>query len=95
MALLGMFKQRRPRQYTMKYRYYDEHKERLAESAKRVRAMQEQATEEDKILSADDVHAAYRGSLDKTRAEKKEKTAIGLIIGMALLVIYLILHYAG
>ena len=34
---MGLFKLRKPRQFNLKPRYYDEHKERLQQSEERVR----------------------------------------------------------
>ncbi|MBP7210101.1 MAG: hypothetical protein KBA02_02815 [Paludibacteraceae bacterium] len=94
MALL-FFSQRKPKKFKIKPRYYDEHKDRLAQSEARVR--KELGIEENKknTNSYDNIHNALFNSLDRNRQEKNSKMRLGIILGIFVIVIYLFFHYAG
>ena len=94
MALL-FFRQRKPRKFEIKPRYYDEHKDRLAQSEARVR--KELGLEENKkdTNRFDNIHNALFNSLERNRQEKNSKMRLGIILGIFVIVIYLFFHYAG
>ncbi|NCC98486.1 MAG: hypothetical protein EOL95_02120 [Bacteroidia bacterium] len=94
MALL-FFRQRKPRRFEIKPRYYDEHKDRLAQSEARVRKQLGLEENKKETKHYDNIHNALFNSLDRSRQEKKSKMRLGIILGIFVIVIYLVFHYAG
>lgn len=91
---MGLFKLRKPRQFNLKPRYYDEHKERLQQSEERVRKELQMETENMKKHSFEDsIRGKFRESLEDNRAQKTYKTKVGVMIGIIALAIYLFLNY--
>ena len=94
---MGFFPKTEIRQFNLKPRYYDEHKERIAQSRERVRKQLGLAAESDNPPKAhpDNLHGAFRESLNQTRSEKRQKMVLGLSIGLLLLIFVVFMHYAG
>lgn len=91
---MGLFKLRKPRQFNLKPRYYDEHKERLQQSEERVRKQLNMEVDNQKKHSFEDsIRGKFRESLEDTRADKNSKMRMGIIIGVILVGIYLFLNY--
>ncbi len=91
---MGLFKLRKPRQFNLKPRYYDEHKERLQQSEERVRKELEMECENKRKHSFEDsIRGKFRESLEDNRAQKTYKTKVGVMIGVIALAIYLFLNY--
>ncbi|MCQ2368897.1 MAG: hypothetical protein MJ007_00255 [Paludibacteraceae bacterium] len=89
-----LFKIRKPRQYNVKYRYYDEHKERLQQSEARVR--KKLGMDVDDSASTGVLHrGVFRNSIDSTKEEKSRNMRFGIIIGVLLIFAYCFIHYAG
>lgn len=88
-----LFKLRKPRKYNVKYRLYDEQKERIRESEARVRKKLGLDTDDDepRILRP----GVFRDSVDASREEKNRNTKLGIIIGLLLIFAYVFIHYAG
>lgn len=88
-----LFKLRKPRKYNVKYRYYDEQKERLRESEARVRKKLglESDDSEPRILRP----GVFRDSVEASRDEKSRNMKLGIIIGLLLIFAYVFIHYAG
>ena len=97
---MAFFKQRKPRQFNLKPRYYDEHKERLAQSIERVEAQLAKAAGENAgTVSAEtrreNIREAFRSTIDNAKAEKAAKMRLGFIIGAGLIFFAILMHYAG
>jgi hypothetical protein len=91
---MGLFKIRKPRQFNLKPRYYDEHKERLQQSEERVRKQLDMEVDNQKKHSFEDsIRGKFRESLEDTRADKNSKMRMGIIIGVILVGIYLFFNY--
>ena len=91
---MGLFKIRKPRQFNLKPRYYDEHKERLQQSEERVRKELQMETENMKKHSFEDsIRGKFRESLEDTRADKSSKMRLGIIIGIIIVGAYLFINY--
>ena len=91
---MGLFKIRKPRQFNLKPRYYDEHKERLQQSEERVRKELEMECENKRKHSFEDsIRGKFRESLEDNRAQKTYKTKVGVMIGIIALAIYLFINY--
>ena len=91
---MGLFKIRKPRQFNLIPRYYDEHKERLQQSEERVRKELEMECENKRKHSFEDsIRGKFRESLEDNRAQKTYKTKVGVMIGVIALAIYLFLNY--
>ncbi len=89
-----LFNLRKPRKYNVKYRFYDEQKERIKESEERVRKKLGLNTE-------NEAHphtlrrGVFRDSVESTREEKSRNMRFGIIIGILLIFAYCFIHYAG
>ena len=91
---MSIFKIRKPRQFNLKTRYYDEHKERLQQSEERVRKELEMECENKRKHSFEDsIRGKFRESLEDTKADKNAKMRLGIIVGVILVGIYLFLNY--
>lgn len=91
---MSIFKLRKPRQFNLKPRYYDEHKERLQQSEERVRKELEMEYESKRKHSFEDsIRGKFRDSLEDTRADKNSKMRLGLIIGIIIVGVYLFINY--
>ena len=91
---MGFFKLRKPRQFNLKPRYYDEHKERLQQSEERVRKQLNMEVENQKKHSFEDsIRGKFRESLEDTRADKSSKMRLGIIIGIIIVGVYLFINY--
>jgi hypothetical protein len=91
---MSIFKLRKPRQFNLKPRYYDEHKERLQQSEERVRKQLDMEVDNQKKHSFEDsIRGKFRESLEDTRADKNSKMRMGIIIGVILVGIYLFFNY--
>ena len=91
---MSIFKLRKPRQFNLKPRYYDEHKERLQQSEERVRKQLNMEQENARKHSfVDSIRGKFRESLEDTKADKNSKMRMGIIIGVILVGIYLFLNY--
>ena len=91
---MSIFKLRKPRQFNLKPRYYDEHKERLQQSEERVRKELQMETENMKKHSFEDsIRGKFRESLEDTRADKSSKMRLGIIIGIIIVGVYLFINY--
>ena len=96
---MALFKQKKPRQFNLKPRYYDEHKERLEQAYQRYEDKKaKEAGLETAVRSADarreNIHAAFHGSVDRVKADKAGKMRWGFAIGILLLLITIFFHYA-
>ena len=91
---MSIFKLRKPRQFNLKTRYYDEHKERLQQSEERVRKQLNMELENQKKHSFEDsIRGKFRESLEDTRAEKNSKMRLGIIVGIIIVGVYLFINY--
>ncbi|MBP5318497.1 MAG: hypothetical protein J6Y77_03750 [Paludibacteraceae bacterium] len=95
---MAFLKQKKPRQFNLKPRYYDEHKERLNQAYERYEArMAQENGQKPEDHSAEtrreNIHTAFQGSLDQAKADKSAKMRWGFIIGALLILIKIILHY--
>lgn len=91
-----LFNLRKPRQYNVKYRIYDEQKERLRESEARVREkLGMEKSDDTKRSSGRLEYGVFRDSIDNSRAEKSRNMRFGIIVGVFLMLAYLLIHYAG
>ncbi len=91
---MGIFKLRKPRQFNLKPRYYDEHKERLQQSEERVRKELEMECENKRKHSFEDsIRGKFRESLEDTRADKNSKMRLGIIVGIIIVGVYLFINY--
>ena len=91
---MSIFKIRKPRQFNLKPRYYDEHKERLQQSEERVRKELEMEYESKRKHSFEDsIRGKFRESLEDTRADKSSKMRLGIIIGIIIVGVYLFINY--
>lgn len=93
MAILGFLKQRKPRQFNLKYRYYDEHKERLKESEARVRKQMGMEAENGYKIDPDRIRNSMREVLEESRQKKRDMVRLGIVIGFILICTYLVVHY--
>ena len=90
----SFFRQRKPRQFNLKYRYYDEQKESIAQSEARVRkklGLDEGSDSHERILK----HGVFRSSVESAREDKNRMMRFGIIIGLLLIFTYMFFHYAG
>ncbi|MBP5259223.1 MAG: hypothetical protein J6Z12_01120 [Paludibacteraceae bacterium] len=92
---MGFFPKTEIRQFNLKPRYYDEHKERIAQSRERVRRQLglEEREQTSTTVRPTDLHGAFRDSLDRTRSEKRQKMVLGLSVGFLLLLFVVFMHY--
>ena len=91
---MGFFKLRKPRQFNLKPRYYDEHKERLQQSEERVRKeLQMESEKMNKHSFEDAIPGKIRETLEDSRIQKTNKTKVGVMIGVIALAVYLFLNY--
>jgi hypothetical protein len=91
---MSIFKLRKPRQFNLKPRYYDEHKERLQQSEERVRKQLNMEVENQKKHSFEDsIRGKFRESLEDTRADKSSKMRLGIIIGIIIVGVYPLINY--
>ena len=91
---MSIFKLRKPRQFNLKPRYYDEHKERLQQSEERVRKeLQMECENKRKHSFEDSIRGKFRESLEDTKADKNAKMRLGIIVGVSLVGISLFLNY--
>ena len=91
---MSIFKIRKPRQFNLKPRYYDEHKERLQQSEERVRKELEMEYESKRKHSFEDsIRGKFRESLEDTRADKSSKMRLGIIVGIIIVGVYLFINY--
>jgi hypothetical protein len=91
---MGLFKLRKPRQFNLKPRYYDEHKERLQQSEERVRKELELEQENKGSHSFESsIRGKFKANLDNTRAEKNSKIRTGVILGIIIVCAYLLINY--
>lgn len=93
MAILGFLKQRKPRQFNLKYRYYDEHKERLKESEARVHKQMGMEAKNDYKVNPDRIRNSMREALEESRQKKRDMVRLGIVIGFILICTYLVIHY--
>lgn len=89
---IPFFNQRKPRAFQLKPRYYDEHKERLAQSEERVR--KELGMEEEKAAHPRGYEERIRGkfqeSIEGATQRKNEKIRLSLIIAILFFIAYLL-----
>lgn len=97
MSLTNFFHRPQPRRFNITPRFYDESKERLADSEKRVREkLNLQAKQgEEKNSTHDSINGKFKEALEQNRREKNDKVRLGVIIGAIILVIYLVFFYAA
>ena len=93
---MSFFPKTEMRRFNYKPRYYDEHKDRIAQSRERVRKQlaEERGEKYDGTARTRDLHGAFRDSLDRTRAGKRQKMVTGILIGAFLLVFMVFARYA-
>jgi len=89
-----LFNLRKPRKFNVKYRFYDEQKERIRESEARVRKKMGIEAEGDEKYHA--LHrGVFRDSVEDSRSEKNRNVRFGIILGVLLILLYALFHYAG
>ena len=93
MAILGFMKQRRPRQFNLKYRYYDVHKERLRESEERVRKQLGMDKKEGYRVDPERIRNSMRDTLEDSRQKKRDMVRLGIVLGFVVICFYLFIHY--
>ena len=88
-------KQRRPRQFNLKYRYYDEHKERLRESEERVRKQlgMDKDKKEGYRVDPERIRNSMRDTLEDSRQKKRDMVRLGIVLGFVVICFYLFIHY--
>ena len=87
------FKQQKPRKLNIKYRYYDEHKERLKESEARVRkklGIEPPDTKPERTLK----YGVFRDSIDSAKEDKNRMIRFGVILGLLIFFAYFFFFYA-
>ncbi len=90
----GIFKQRKPRQYNLKPRYYDEHKERLQQSEERVRRELEMEVENKKKHSYENaIRGKFKETIQDSREKKNDKVKLGILISTIVAIVYIVLNY--
>ena len=90
----SFFKQRKPRQFNLKYRYYDEQKERIAQSEVRVRkrlGLDGGDEQPERLLK----YGVFRNSVESARRDKNRMMRFGVILGLLLIFAYMFFYYAG
>lgn len=89
---IPFFNQRKPRTFQLKPRYYDEHKERLAQSEERVR--KELGMEQEQANHARGYEQRIRGkfqeSIEGATQRKNAKVRLSLIIAIIFFVAYML-----
>lgn len=96
---IPFFKQRKPRSFNLKPRYYDEHKERLAESEERVR--KELGLKNEESATANNGYEArirgkFRQQLDGAKERKNAKIRLSIVIAIIFFVGYMLYNnYVG
>lgn len=92
--ITSIFKQRKPRQFNLKPRYYDEHKERLQQSEDRVRKELEMELENKRKHSYEDaIRGKFKGGIEDSREKKNHKVKIGIMISTIIAIVYIIFNY--
>ena len=92
--ITSIFKQRKPRQFNLKPRYYDEHKERLQQSEDRVRKELEMELENKRKHSYEDaIRGKFKGAIEDSREKKNHKVKIGIMISAIIAIVYIIFNY--
>jgi hypothetical protein len=95
---LPFFKQRKPRSFQLKPRYYDEHKERLAESEERVRKELgiNQEEKEDQRGYEQRIRGKFMQSIEGAKERKNEKVRLSIVIAIIFFVGYMLYNnYVG
>ena len=90
----SFFRQQKPRQFNLKYRYYDEQKERIAQSEARVRkklGLDDGTENRERILK----HGVFRNTVENTKDDKNRMMRLGVIVGLLLIFAYIFFYYAG
>ncbi len=90
----SFFRQRKPRQFNLKYRYYDEQKERIAQSEARVRKKlgYVDGTESGERLLK---HGVFRSTVESAKEDKSRMMRLGVVVGLLLIFAYAFFYYAG
>ena len=89
---IPFFNQRKPRPFQLKPRYYDEHKERLAESEERVRkqlGMEQEQAKQDRGYE-NRIRGKFKESIDGAVQRKNAKIRLSLIIAIVFFVVYML-----
>jgi len=97
---LPFFKQRKPRSFHLKPRYYDEHKERLAESEERVRKelgiLEEKEEKENQRGYEQRIRGKFMQSIEGAKERKNEKIRLSIVIAIIFFVGYMLYNnYVG
>jgi hypothetical protein len=94
---LPFFKQRKPRSFQLKPRYYDEHKERLAESEERVRKeLGINKEKEDQRGYEQRIRGKFMQSIEGAKERKNEKVRLSIVIAIIFFVGYMLYNnYVG
>ncbi len=89
---IPFFSQRKPRAFQLKPRYYDEHKERLAESEERVRkelGLQQEKAQ--KPTSYEDrIRGKFKASIEDAPQRKNAKIRLSIVIAIVFFVVYMV-----
>ena len=88
---IPFFSQRKPRAFNLKPRYYDEHKERLAESQERVKKELGMEQEKATPTSYDQrIRGKFRASIEDAKERKNAKIRLSFIIAIIFFAFYMI-----
>lgn len=96
---LPFFNQRKPRAFQLKPRYYDEHKERLAESEERVRkelGMQKEQESTNNRGYEQRIRGKFMESIEGAKERKNAKVRLSIVIAILFFVGYMLYNnYVG
>lgn len=95
---LPFFNQRKPKSFQLKPRYYDEHKERLAESEERVRKELDLDNEEKETNTRYEqrIRGKFRQQIEGAKERKNAKVRLSIIIAILFFVAYMLYNnYVG
>lgn len=95
---LPFFNQRKPKAFQLKPRYYDEHKERLAESEERVRKELGLDKEEKETNTGYEqrIRGKFRQEIEGAKERKNAKVRLSIIIAILFFVAYMLYNnYVG
>ena len=96
---IPFFSQRKPRAFQLKPRYYDEHKERLAQSEERVRKElgleQEKAADNNRGYEQR-IRGKFMANIEDAKERKNAKIRLSLIVAILFFVGYMLYNnYVG
>lgn len=96
---IPFFNQRKPRPFQLKPRYYDEHKERLAQSEERVRkelGMEQEKAADNNRGYEQRIRGKFMANIEDAKERKNAKIRLSIIIAILFFVGYMLYNnYVG